>query len=232
MNSMPQETILIVDDDPAIRKLLIRVAASNQFDAVAVSGISEAVAHASSGSFDLILLDLMMQGYDDGFDIIKHLRSHGNQTPIIIISGRSEDFDTLYGLEIGADDYITKPFNPVVLGAKMKALVRRDKQAANKAQGRIAAGPFFYNPTTLELTKNGTAISLSSKEQVLMNIFLTHIGQVLSKEQLFELVWNNSVSDESIIMVYVSHLRNKIEDDPKNPKYLKTVWGIGYKFQV
>ena len=229
---MKKDVVLIVDDDPSIRRLLGKVASGSGFDYLTASCVPEALSLARSAKPDLILLDIMMQGYDDGFDIIRTLRSGGNAAPILVLSGRGEDFDTLYGLEIGADDYITKPFNPVVLGAKMKALVRRSRQSSAGSSEVLIQGPFQYNTTTMELSKNETPIALSSKELTLMHIFLTHPGQVFTKEQLFEMVWNHTVADDSILMVYISHLRGKIEEDPKNPRYLKTVWGVGYKFQV
>ena len=148
----------------------------------------------------------------------------------MVLSGRSGDFDTLYGLDIGADDYVSKPFNPVILGAKIKALVRRSQAGREEAGEILTAGPFLYNTLTMEFSKNGIPISLSSREHVLMRLFLSHPGQVFSKEQLYELVWNNTAVDDNVIMVYISHLRNKIEDSPKNPRFIKTVWGIGYTF--
>lgn len=229
---MANESVLIVDDDPAIRRLLTKVVEGNGFKALTASNGQEAVSQAQAKKFDLILLDIMMNGCDDGFDVIRRLRSIGNDIPIIILSGRTDDFDTLYGLDIGADDYVTKPFNPVVLGAKIKALIRRNQKVAYNAHNYITAGPFRYSNMTLEFFKDGQLIPLSSKENVMMKLFISNIGRVFTKEQLYELVWGNCVVDENAIMVYVSHLRGKIEDNPKSPKYLKTVWGLGYKFTV
>ena len=204
---MSDGTVLIVDDEPAIRKLLTRVAASCGYESLTASNGHEAIVMSRDSKINLILLDIMMNGNDEGFEVIRRLRASGNEIPIIVLSGRTEDFDTLYGLDIGADDYIGKPFNPVVLGAKMKALIRRDM-------------------------KDNRPIPLSSRENVLMKLFLCNAGRVFTKEQLYEHVWNGSVVDANTIMVYISHLRNKIEEDPKNPRYLKTVWGLGYKFSV
>ena len=229
---MADEKVLIVDDDPAIRKLLTKVVEGNGFKSMTAASGQEAVALAQNRKFDLILLDIMMNGVDDGFDAIRSLRATGNDIPIVILSGRTEDFDTLYGLDIGADDYITKPFNPVVLGAKIKALIRRNKKAAYNAHNFITAGPFRYSNMTLEFFKNEQLIPLSSKENVMMKLFISNVGRVFTKEQLYELVWGNSIVDENAIMVYISHLRNKIEDNPKSPRYIKNVWGLGYKFTV
>lgn len=229
---MGTETVLIVDDDPAIRKLLTKVVEGNGFKSLMASNGQEAITLAQNRKFDLILLDIMMNGNDDGFDVIRSLRSIGNDIPIIILSGRTTDFDALYGLDIGADDYITKPFNPVVLGAKIKALIRRNQKVAYSAHNYITAGPFRYSNMTLEFFKNDQLIQLSSKENVMIKLFISNIGRVFTKEQLYELVWGNSFVDENAIMVYINRLRNKIEDNPKTPHYIKTVWGLGYKFTV
>lgn len=229
---MASETVLIVDDDPSIRKLLTKVAENSGFCTVTAASGKEAIVLAKQQSFDLILLDIMMNGHDDGFEVIRSLRAIGNDIPIIILSGRTDDFDTLYGLDLGADDYVTKPFNPVVLGAKIKALIRRSQKSSLNRQDLIAAGPFRYNNATLEFSKDGQVIPLSSKENLMIRLFMTNIGRVFTKEQLYQLVWGNSIADDNAIMVYISHLRNKIEDNPRNPKYIRTVWGLGYKFTV
>lgn len=229
---MTAETVLIVDDDPAVRKLLTKVVESNGYGAMTATSGREAVTLSRSHKFELILLDIMMNGSDEGFDVIRTLRSIGSDTPIVILSGRTDDFDTLYGLDLGADDYITKPFNPVVLGAKIKALIRRSQRTASNAHSYITAGPFRYSNMTMEFFKNDRLIPLSSKENVMMKLFISNVGRVFTKEQLYELVWSNSIVDENVIMVYISHLRNKIEDNPRNPRYIRTVWGLGYKFTV
>lgn len=229
---MDSEMILIVDDDPAIRRLLSKVAEGNGLKSMTASSGQEAVMLAQSRRFDLILLDIMMNGNDDGFDVIRSLRAAGNESPIIILSGRTADFDALYGLDIGADDYITKPFNPIVLGAKVKALIRRSQKTDLDSQDYITAGPFRYSNMTFDFYKHDQLIPLSSKENVMMKLFISNIGRVFTKEQLYELVWGSSIVDENAIMVYVNRLRNKIEDNPKNPRFIKTVWGLGYKFAV
>ena len=229
---MEKEKILIADDDPAVRRLLIRVVEGNGYEAHTAADGREAVLLAQSHDFALILLDIMMNGNEDGFHAIKRLRESGDTTPIIVISGRSDDFDTLYGLDIGADDYIAKPFNPVILGGKIRALIRRNQVKKEKPGELLAAGPFSYNTLTMELKKDGVSIPLSSRENVLMRLFLSHPGQVFTKEQLYALVWNQAAVDDNSIMVYISHLRNKIEDNPKSPRYIKTVWGVGYTFSA
>lgn len=228
---MAGEKVLIVDDDAAVRKVLYRVISSNNMDCSSAASGEEALSLLKENRFDLIIMDIVM-GEIDGFEVVQTVRSRGLNTPIIILSAKSEDYNTIYGLDIGADDYIVKPFNPVLLGAKVKALIRRDKKASSGGQGVLSAGPFSYSTEAMKLYKNEEEIPLSSKENMLIKLFLDHVGRVFTKEQLYEKVWGDSIVDENAIMVYISHLRNKIEDDPKKPEYIKTVWGMGYKFTI
>ena len=207
---MAEEHVLIIDDDPTVQRLLEKVMTSNQLIPSVVGSGEAALDQVRAHTFDLILLDINMGG----------------------ISGRNEDYDTLYGLELGADDYITKPFNPVVLGAKVKAMIRRNKQSSSLSSSVAKAGPFQFDKTTLKLRKDGKEIPLSSKETMMISFFLEHIGQVFSKEQLYQQIWGDWEVDDNTIMVHINHLRNKIEDNPKTPQYIVTVWGLGYKFVI
>lgn len=228
---MAEERVLVVDDDPAVRKVLSKVLTSGGMAVVAAASGEEALAILTGGQVDLVILDIMMDGMD-GFEVVQEIRRRGDKTPIMILSARSEDYNTLYGLDIGADDYITKPFNPVLLGAKARALIRRSRTAQGTAQTVQTAGPFTYRGDTMRLERDGVEIPLSGKETVMMKLFLDHVGQVFTKEQLYQHVWGDVLVDAGAVMVYISHLRNKLEKDPKNPRYLRTVWGQGYKFVV
>lgn len=168
----------------------------------------------------------------DGFEVVQAIRSRGLKTPIIIVSARKEDFDTLYGLDIGADDYVTKPFNPITLGAKVKALIRRSKGNLPGTSTLITAGPFSYNTSTLRFYKNGQEIFLSAKENALMKLFMDNVNRIFSKDMIYDLVWGDAIIDENAVMVYMNRLRQKIEDDPSKPQYLKTIRGLGYRFVV
>ncbi|MEG1107591.1 MAG: response regulator transcription factor, partial [Oscillospiraceae bacterium] len=158
------DKVLIVDDDPAVQKMLFKVMKSNGLEAFTASDGAEALELVRKNVYQLILMDINMSGLD-GFEAVQTLRKNGCDVPIIIVSGRKEDYDTLYGLDIGADDYITKPFNPVTLGAKAKALIRRSRGPGG--DGLLTAGPFQYNTSTLRFFKNGEEIPLSSKENAL-----------------------------------------------------------------
>ncbi len=149
----------------------------------------------------------------------------------MIVSGRSEDYDSLYGLSLGADDYITKPFRPLVLGAKVKALIRRNKTSAAPNSENIRCGPFTYSPATMRFYKNNEELILSAKESAMLLLFLTHPQQIFTKEMIYEQVWGNTIAiDDNAIMVYVNRLRGKIEDDSKRPQHIVTVRGLGYRF--
>ena len=225
------DTVLIVDDDTSIQTMLYKVITSNGLLAEIAGSGEEALKLTEAKQYDLILLDINMQGID-GFQVVQQLRKRDIQTPIILVSGRQEDYDTLYGLDIGADDYVTKPFNPIVLGAKVKALIRRSKGTAADSDPVISAGPFRYNTSTLRFYKDGSEIILSSKENAIMKLFLDNVNRIFSRDMIYEMVWGHSIIDENAIMVYINRLRQKIEDDPGKPKYIQTVRGLGYRFVV
>ena len=223
--------VLIVDDDEAVQTMLYKVIRSNGLEADCVSSGEQALSKISARLYDLILLDVNMRGMD-GFQVVQELRRRGIRTPIIIVSGRQEDYDTLYGLDMGADDYITKPFNPVVLGAKVKALIRRSKGTMSGRESTLTAGPFCYNTSTLRFYKNDLEIVLSSKENAIMKLFMDNINRIFPKDMIYEMIWGETIIDENAIMVYINRLRLKIEDDPSKPRYIQTVRGLGYRFVV
>ena len=225
------DLVLIVDDDEAVRTTLYKVIRSNGLDAELASSGEQALQLTEKSHYDLILLDVNMHGMD-GFAVVQKLRSRGIKTPIIIVSGRKEDYDTLYGLDIGADDYVTKPFNPIVLGAKVKALIRRSKGSLHGTDAITAAGPFRYNSTTLRFYKDNVEIVLSSKENAMMKLFLDNVNRIFPKDMIYSMIWGDSIVDENAIMVYINRLRQKIEDDPASPKYIQTVRGLCYRFVV
>ena len=222
------DRILIVDDDQAVLTMLYKIIRSNGMEAETASDGNTALTLLASRRFDLLLLDVNMPGMD-GFTVVEAIRAKGMETPIIIISGRKEDYDTLYGLDLGADDYITKPFNPVVLAAKAKALIRRSKSNAKVV---LTVGPFSYNTVSQRLYKNGVEIALTSKENAMMRLFLDNVDRIFPKDMLYELIWDSVIIDENAVMVYINRLRQKIEDTPSKPTFIRNVRGIGYRFVV
>lgn len=225
------DTILIVDDDLSVSTMLNKAVQSSGLSAEVAHSGEEALSCLKQKRYDLILMDINMPGID-GFQAVEIIRSRGIQTPIIIISGRKEDIDTLYALNIGADDYITKPFNPITLGAKIKALIRRSRNDLPGSNSQISAGPFTYNTSTLRFYKNGQELPLSAKENVMIKLFMDNINRIFSKDMLYEMIWGDSIVDENAVMVYVNRLRQKIEDNPSDPQYIRTVRGLGYRFVV
>ena len=224
------DKVLIVDDDPAICKLLEKVMRSNDLIPTVATCGKEGLVLLESHTFDVILMDVML-GDMEGFDLIKKLRSQGINTPVMIVSGRSEDYDFLYGLSLGADDYITKPFRPLVLGAKVKALIRRSKSQALDDRKMLEAGTFSYDTSTMRFYKNGKELILSSRESTLLLLFMKHPQQVFTKDMIYEHVWGNTIAvDDNAIMVYINRLRGKIEEDRQNPRHILTLRGLGYRF--
>ncbi|WP_326975053.1 response regulator transcription factor [Caproicibacter sp. BJN0012] len=223
--------ILIADDEEAVRRLISRILESEGMISFQAANGSDTLTMLRKQTFDLILLDVMMDGMD-GFSALREIRSHGITTPVIILSGKKEDCDKVFGLEIGADDYITKPFSPPVLTAKVKACLRRSRIDGRRLQGVLEAGPFQYLCDEMRLMKNGTEIVLSGRENMMMKYFLSNLNRILTKEQIYNHVWGNRVVDDNTIMVHIRHLRMKIEDNPDKPVFLKTVRGLGYQFSV
>lgn len=228
---MSKDLVLIVDDDEAVRTMLYKIMVSNDFDVDQAANGEEALKAIEEKDYDLMLLDINMHGID-GFEVINTIRGQGKNLPIIVVSGRKADYDTLYGLDIGADEYITKPFNPVTLGAKAKALVRRSRSFVSEKETVIVAGPFSYDTQTLRFYKNGEEIPLSAKENAMIKLFIDNDNRIFSKDTIYSMIWGETIIDENAIMVYVNRLRQKIEDDPSDPQYLQTVRGLGYRFKA
>lgn len=226
---MSKEKILIVDDEASVRRLIKKSLSRENMTIYESENGEQTLDLVKKISFDLIILDVMMEDID-GLEVLKKIRSNGINIPILIVSGRNEDYDEILGFGIGADDYITKPFSPAVLCARVKAHLRRKNELVDKPKTTIDIGNLSFNLNTLKLYKNDTEIPLSSKETMLMKFFMENPNQVFSKEQLYRNIWGDTIIDDNSIMVYIRHLRIKIEDNPKQPSYIQTVWGIGYKF--
>ncbi|MEA4915409.1 MAG: response regulator transcription factor [Christensenella sp.] len=226
---MEQPSVLIVDDEEFVRRTIERVLEKEGIATHEAASGPAAIALLQTQKFDLIILDIIMKEMD-GFHVIHQIRSMGILTPLFILSGCLADTDKVFALGIGADDYVTKPFSTTVLCAKVKACLRRAEIASRQSGSKLEAGPFRYMPDEMKLFKNGIDIPLSSKESLLMKYFLNNPNKVLSKEQIYIHVWGNNVIDDNTIMVHIRHLRMKIEDDPQQPDFLKTVRGIGYQF--
>ncbi len=231
---MANERIFIVDDEAYIRRMIKKSLINENYIIEEASSGNEVINKIISSSFDLIILDVMLQD-TSGFELIREIKDLKIDVPILFVTGRKEDHDKILGLGLGADDYITKPFSPAVLCARVKAHIRRYKEFNKVKKSNlhlIVGGPFKFDLKTYKLYKDSREIDLSFKETMLIKFFMENPNQVFSKQQLYENVWNDTIIDDNSIMVYIRHLRKKIEDIPEKPKYIETVWGIGYKFVV
>ncbi|ADO82057.1 response regulator transcription factor [Ilyobacter polytropus] len=230
---MKSYKVLLVDDDIEICQMIKKALDPENIETLTISTGREARNVINSQAFDLIILDIMLDD-TDGFQLLKKIQAEDIEIPVIFLSGKQQDYDKILALGMGADDYITKPFSMSVLIAKIKAHLRRsDKiKELQTSSRKITKAPFVLNIDTYQLFKDGEEIFLSSKEIMLMKFFMENPNRVFTKEQLYEKVWNNTIIDNNSIMVYIRHLRKKIEDDSKNPEYIQTVWGIGYKFNI
>ncbi len=219
--------VLITDADAGSRTVLGRALRAGMMQTEAAASGEEALDRLARAEYDLLILGIDLPGID-GFHVIQTVRRRGSRIPIMVVSSHDEDYEQLYALDLGADDYITKPFNPVILAAKAKALIRRSRGLP--LEEVITAGPFSYNSGTLRFYKNGEEIVLSSKENAMMKLFMDNVDRIFSRSRLYDLIWGGNIVDENTVMVYISRLRAKIEDDPSHPHYIQTVRGLGYRF--
>ncbi len=230
---MEEIKILIVEDEESIRKLIAKILNKEGMLVSQASNGKQGLDMINKYNYDLVILDILMEDIS-GFDVAREIRKYDLQLPIIFLSGKKEDEDIIHGLDIGADSYITKPFSPSVLCAQVKSQIKRRRQILKEdyQTNSIMQGPFKFDLSSYKFYKNNAEIKLSSKETKLIKFFMEHPNKVFSKEQLYQSVWHDTDVDENSIMVYMKYLRNKIEENPSKPKYIKTVWGIGYEFSV
>jgi two-component system, OmpR family, phosphate regulon response regulator OmpR len=228
------KNILIVDDDVRMRELLQRYLTEQGFTVKTVADGAEMDASINQAQPDLLVLDLMLPG-EDGLAICRRLRGMGKNIPIIMLTARGDEIDRIVGLEMGADDYLPKPFNPRELLARINAILRRhettQQASISNNQSTVAFGEFVFDASSRTLTQNGEAVSITSGEFALLKVFIDHPRQPLSRERLMQLARGREldVFDRSID-VQVSRLRRLVEKDPAHPRYLQTMWGFGYVF--
>lgn len=227
--------ILIVDDDQALRELLQRYLGEQGFTTAAVASGDAMKNWMSNHQPDLVVMDLMLPG-EDGLSLTRDLRAT-TKLPILILSARGEDIDRIVGLEIGADDYLAKPFNPRELVARIRAVLRRNSASNHASEDPLennklyTFGAFVLNLNNQTLHKDDEDIALTSGEIALLALLVQHPNHVLTRDHLIDLLkgYDRSPFDRSID-VRITRLRHKIEEDPKHPRYIRTVWGKGYLF--
>jgi len=231
-----QETtkILVVDDDMRLRALLERYLVEQGYIVRSVANFEQMNRLMERENFHLLVLDLMLPG-EDGLSICRRLRQQGNEVPIIMLTAKGDEVDRIIGLEMGADDYLPKPFNPRELLARIRAVLRRKAKelpgAPSQEETLVKFGPFSFNLATREMRRDDELMPLTSGEFAVLKVLVSHPREPLSRDKLMNLARGRDYSAmERSIDVQVSRLRRMIEDDPASPRYIQTVWGLGYVF--
>lgn len=225
--------ILLAEDDNEISQLIESHLKQENFTVYSAHDGEEAAALFQKEKFDLILLDLMLPKVN-GMDLLKRIRET-SVVPVLIISAKGSDLDKALGLGFGADDYLSKPFSMIELTARVQAAIRRATQYTQTESKPAAPPTISYRDLSLDLHTfsaevKGKNVQLTSKEFHILKLFLTHRSRVFTKEQIYQLIWEDDYyGNENVINVHIRRLREKIEEDPSTPQYIRTIWGIGYK---
>jgi DNA-binding response OmpR family regulator len=220
-------TVLVVDDEPIVREVVVRYLEREGHDTVEAADGDAARRLVERSEPDLIVLDVMLPG-TDGLDLCRWIRAR-SELPVIMLTARGEEADRIVGLELGADDYVTKPFSPRELAARVRSVLRRSAPVGSSVQ-TLSFGDVQLERETRDACKSGATIRLTAKEFDLLWFFASHPRRVFSRDQLMASVWGYTAAlDTGTVTVHVRRLREKIEDDPSQPRYLETVWGIGYR---
>ncbi|HEY3247856.1 MAG TPA: response regulator transcription factor [bacterium] len=228
---MMSHKILVVDDEPHIVELVKYNLLQEGFEVVTAHDGDEALARTRQDHPDLIVLDIMLP-YVDGLEVCRQVRRESG-VPIIMLTAKDGELERVVGLELGADDYVTKPFSPRELVARVRAILRRTSRAgAEAADGPVASGGLALDPATHEVSLRGRAIDLTAKEFELLKLLLSHPNRVFTRDFLLEHIWGyDYYGSTRTVDMHISRLREKIEDDPAAPTFIITVRGVGYKFK-
>lgn len=230
---MEKETILLVDDEKDIQDLLEIYLRNETYEVVKANNGVEALDVLRQRAVDLIILDVMMPRMD-GIEACLKIREEKNM-PIIMLSAKSQDMDKIMGLSTGADDYVTKPFNPLELIARVKSQLRRYKRLnvpVHPQGDELVIDDLTINVATHEVIKDGSKINLTPREFAILELLARNCNIVFSIERIYETVWNEPFyGSNNTVMVHIRKIREKLEDNPRHPRYIKTVWGIGYKIE-
>ena len=228
------ECVLVVDDNPEIVRAIAIVLEKEGYRVLRAYNGMEALDLALTPDLRLIIMDVMMPKLD-GLSAVLKIREKRN-LPIIVLSAKSEDSDKILGLSMGADDYVSKPFNPQELAARVRSHLRRytllgDVNAASRTQD-ICTGRLCYSPEEMVLRADGESVRLTATELKIVDLLMRNLGRVFPAEEIYRRVWNEEAyATENTVMVHIRRIREKIELNPKEPEYLKVVWGIGYKME-
>jgi DNA-binding response OmpR family regulator len=220
-------TVLVVDDEPIVREVVVRYLEREGYKTLEAADGDRARELVERDKPQLVVLDLMLPG-TDGLALCRWIRST-SELPVIMLTARGEEADRIVGLELGADDYVTKPFSPRELAARVRSVLRRSAQQPERLE-RLSFGDVELDPSAREVTKGGATLELTTKEFDLLHFLASHPRHVFSREQLMDRVWGYAAAlDTGTVTVHIRRLREKIEDEPSRPRFLQTVWGVGYR---
>ncbi len=226
---LPRGRILIVDDDATVAEILSRYLTREGYDVESVGDGRRALERTRAEAPDLILLDLMLPGMS-GLDVCRRLRAF-TAVPVIMLTARGEEHDRVFGLKLGADDYVVKPFSPREVTARVDSVLRRANGSAKSRPGTVRAGELEIDLSARTARVSGDSVSLTAREFDLLAFLVQHPGQVFSREELLERVWGYRFGETATVTVHMRRLRTKLEADPSAPVHFQTVWGVGYRFQ-
>ncbi|MCD7437244.1 response regulator transcription factor [Streptomyces lincolnensis] len=218
--------VLVVDDDPTVAEVVSGYLDRAGYVVDRAGDGPDALARAAAHWPDLVVLDLMLPGMD-GLEVCRRMRGRG-PVPVIMLTARGDEDDRILGLEVGADDYVTKPFSPRELVLRVESVLRRTRPA--RPSGALRAAGLVLDPEARRATKDGAELALTIREFDLLAFLLRHPGRVFGREDLMREVWGWDFGDLSTVTVHVRRLRGKVEDDPARPRLIQTVWGVGYRF--
>ena len=221
--------VLVVDDDPTVREVVVSYLRAAGHDVVEVGDGESAL--AVDAAIDLVVLDLMLPGID-GLEVCRRLRSVDAALPVIMLTALGSETDRVVGLELGADDYVTKPFSPRELVLRVDGVLRRTTEPDPEPAAVLTDGDLVVDPGRHEVALAGRTVPLTAREFDLLRFLVGHPGQAFSREDLLQQVWGWSFGDQSTVTVHVRRLREKVERDPTRPDRLVTVWGVGYRWEV
>jgi len=221
-------TILVVDDEPVVRDVVVRYLRRDGFRTLEAGNGDDARRLIETGDPSLVVLDVMLPGAD-GLELCRWIRGRSD-LPVILLTARTDESDRIVGLELGADDYVTKPFSPRELAVRVRTVLRRARPSPGDA-GRIEIGELVLDCASRQVTRAGALLALTLKEFDLLWFLVSNPRRVFSRESLMERVWGyQEALDTGTVTVHVRRLREKIEADPRHPRHLRTVWGVGYRF--
>jgi len=229
---LERDKVLVVDDEAMVREVMGKYLERDGFAVRLVADGAEALRVAGEWWPDLVLLDLMLPRLD-GLEVCRRLQA-SRPVPVIMLTAKGQETDKLVGLGLGADDYVTKPFSPREVVARVKAVLRRARQPALTGEGdSLRFGELTVNPRGRQVLVGERTVDLTAREFDLLHFLCRHHGQVFTREQLLDRVWDYSFyGDTSTVTVHIRRLREKVEPDPERPRWIKTVWGVGYKFEA